>query len=94
MLAHITQAAVRAIATVAAVVLMIWFAVGCVRWAKRHSTGSRMLANAMLLVVSIGMPIVKRPRQGLEEARQDKGRKGAESGDPPDDSISRGEGAR
>jgi hypothetical protein len=83
MLTHTILAVVRAIATLAVAVLMIWFAVGCVRWAKRHSTASQFLAGAMLFVVSFGMPIVKRPQQGLEEAREDKGKKGAESGDPP-----------
>jgi hypothetical protein len=82
------QAVVRAIATFAMVMLMIWTAVACVRWAKRHSTGSQILAGAMLLVLGISMPIVKRPQQGLEEAREYKGKKGAESGDPPDESAS------
>ncbi len=64
MLAHTIQAVVLAIATVAVVVLMIWIAVGCVRWAKRDSTGSQVLAGAMLFVVSFGIPIVQRPEQG------------------------------
>ncbi len=63
---------------------MIWAAVGSVRWAKRHSIGAEFLAGAMLLVLGFSMPIVKRPQQGLEEAREDKGKKGGQSGDPPD----------
>jgi hypothetical protein len=86
MLAHTIQAVVRAIATLAMVVLVIWTAVVSVRWTKRHSTGAQLLAGAMLLVLSTTIPIPKRPQQGLEEAREDKGKKGAESGDPPDDS--------
>lgn len=38
----------------------------------------------MLLVLGFSMPVVKRPQPGVEEAREDKGKKGAESGDPPD----------
>jgi hypothetical protein len=75
-------------ATLAMVVLVIWAAVASVRWAKRHSTGAQLLAGGMLLVLGITVPIPKRPQQGVEEAREDKGKKGAESGDPPDDSAS------
>ena len=63
---------------------MVWAAVGSVRWAKRHSTGAQLVAGAMLLVLGFSMPVVKRPQQGLEEAREDKGKKGAQSGDPPE----------
>ena len=75
--------AVRAITTLVMIVLVILAAIGSVRWAKRHSTGAQLLAGAMLLVLGISMPIVKRPQQGVEEAREDKGKKGAESGNPP-----------
>jgi hypothetical protein len=82
-MAHILQALVHALATVAMVVFAIWLAVASVRWAKRHSTGAQIIAGAMLLVLASTMPIIKRPQQGVEEARLDKGKKGAESGDPP-----------
>ena len=78
------QAVVHAIATVLVIALVISAAVGSVRWVKRHSTGAQLLASAMLLILGISMPIIKRPQQGVEEAREDKGKKGAESGDPPD----------
>jgi hypothetical protein len=78
------QAVVHAIVTLGVVVLMIGAAVASVRWAKRHSTGAQLLAGAMLLVLGFSMPVVKRPQQGVEEAREDQGKKGAESGDPPD----------
>ena len=71
-------------AMVLVVALIILAAVGSVRWGKRHSTGAQLLAGAMLLILGITMPIIKRPQQGVEEAREDKGKKGAESGDPPD----------
>ena len=70
------------------VVLLIWIAVGGARCAKRHSTGSQLVAGSMLLVLGISMAIVKHPQQGLEQSREDKGKKGAESGDPPQDSPS------
>jgi hypothetical protein len=66
------------------VMVMIWAAVGSVRWAKRHSSGAQLLAGAMLLVRGFTVPIPKRPQQGVEEAREDKGKKGGQSGDPPD----------
>jgi hypothetical protein len=56
---------------------------GAVRWAKLHSTGAQILAGAMILVLGIGVPVINPPQQGIEEAREDKGSKGAESGDPP-----------
>jgi hypothetical protein len=78
------RAAVRAIVIVLVVVATIWAAVGSVRWAKRQSTGAQLLASAMLLVLGIGAPVVNPPQQGIEEAREDKDQKGAQSGDPPD----------
>jgi uncharacterized membrane protein YoaK (UPF0700 family) len=84
MSAHLIQAVVRATATVVMVVVMIWAAAVCVRWAKRHSTGAQFLAGAMLLILGITTPIPKRPQEAVEEAREDKGKKGGQSGDPPD----------
>ena len=75
----------RSIAIVFACILVVSAAVGAVRWAKRHSTGAQILASAMLLVLGIGIPVINPPQQGIEEAREDKGKKGAESGDPPTD---------
>jgi hypothetical protein len=37
----------------------------------------------MMLALGTGLPIVNPPQQGIEEAREDKGTKGSESGDPP-----------
>jgi hypothetical protein len=83
-MAHTIQAAIQGLTTFAIVVIVIWIAAASVRWAKRHSTGAQLVAGAMLLVLGFTVPIVKRPQQGVEEARLDKGKKGAESGDPPD----------
>jgi hypothetical protein len=77
------RVSIRALAIVLAVVLTLFVAIGSVRWAKRHSTGAQLLASAMILVLGIGVPIVNPPQQGIEEAREDKGKKGSESGDPP-----------
>jgi hypothetical protein len=41
------------------------------------------MANAMMLVLGMGGPVVNPPQQGIEEARENKGTKSAESGDPP-----------
>ena len=76
---------VRATAIVLACILVLSAAVGAVRWAKRNSTGAQVVASAMLLVLGIGVPVINPPQQGVEEAREDKGTKGAESGDPPAD---------
>ena len=78
------RAAVRAIVIVLVAVAAVCSAVGSVRWAKRQSTGAQLLASAMLLVLGIGAPVVNPPQQGIEEAREDKDQKGAQSGDPPD----------
>jgi|HubBroStandDraft_1064217.scaffolds.fasta_scaffold757449_2 hypothetical protein len=75
---------IRAVAVVLAITLAFLGAVGSVRWAKRSSTGAQFLASAMILVLGIGGPIVNPPQQGIEEAREDKDKKGSEdSGDPP-----------
>jgi ABC-type amino acid transport system permease subunit len=77
------RALIRAVVIVLVVAVMLWAAVGSVRWAKRQSTGTQLLASAMILVLGIGVPIVNPPQQGIEEAREDKAKKGSESGDPP-----------
>ena len=77
------RALLRAIAIVLAVIISVLAAVGAVRWAQRHPTGAQFLASAMIMVMGAGMPIVNPPQQGIEEAREDKGKKGSESGDPP-----------
>ena len=75
---------VRAAALVLALVVSIFLSVGSVRWAKRHHIGAQVLASAMLLVLGIAAPIPNPPQQKIEEAREDKDRKGGESGDPPE----------
>jgi hypothetical protein len=77
------RASLRAIAILLAIIITVLGAVGGIRSAKRHSTGAQLLASAMIMVLGVGVPIVNPPQQGIEEAREDKGKKGAESGDPP-----------
>jgi hypothetical protein len=72
-----------AIAVVPAVMVAFRVGLGSIRWAKRHSTGAQLLASAMILVLGLTVPIINPPQQGIEEAREDKGKKGSESGDPP-----------
>jgi ABC-type amino acid transport system permease subunit len=74
---------VRASLRAIAIILTVLAAVGSIRWAKRHSTGAQLLASAMIMVLGVGVPIVNPPQQGIEEAREDKDKKGSESGDPP-----------
>jgi ABC-type amino acid transport system permease subunit len=77
------RASLRAIAIVLAILITMLGAVGSVRWAKRHPTGAQFLASAMIMVLGVGVPIVDPPQQGIEEAREHKGKKGGQSGDPP-----------
>jgi hypothetical protein len=77
--------ALRSVVIVLACILVLSAGVGAVRWAKRYSTGAQILAGALILVLGIGAPVINPPQQGIEEAREDKGKKGAESGDPPAD---------
>jgi hypothetical protein len=74
---------VRATAIVLAVAIVLTAAAGAVRWAKRGTPGSSFVASAMMLVLGMYAPAIKPPQQGIEEAREDKGKKGSESGDPP-----------
>jgi hypothetical protein len=77
------HAPIRAVVIFLLVSATLLAAMGSIRWARSHSTGARILANAMILVLGMGAPIVNPPQQGIEEAREDKGKKGSESGDPP-----------
>jgi hypothetical protein len=74
---------IRPIATILAVAVILLAGVGSARWAKRHTTGAQLVASALILVLGMVGPAVKSPQQGIEEAREDKGKKGSESGDPP-----------
>jgi hypothetical protein len=74
---------IRPITTILAVTVILLAGVGSVRWAKRHTTGAQLVASALMLVLGMVGPAVKPPQQGIEEAREDKGKKGSESGDPP-----------
>lgn len=58
MTGDLMQAPIRAVVIVMAVMVALWVAVGSVRWAKRHSTSSQLLAGAMILVLGVGVPIV------------------------------------
>jgi hypothetical protein len=68
---------------VLAAAFLLMSAVGAVRWAKRGTPGASFVASAMMLVLGMYAPAIKPPQQGIEEAREDKGKKGSESGDPP-----------
>jgi hypothetical protein len=56
--------------------------VALVRWAKKGGRGPAMLGSALVLLLGAGL-VPEQPKQRMEEAREQKGKKGAESGDPP-----------
>ena len=75
--------AIVALGTTLILAALLVAAVYAVRWAKRGSPATQLMASAMMLVLGMIGPAVKPPEQGIEEAREDKGKKGSESGDPP-----------
>lgn len=77
------RAAIRAVVICAIVIITLFCAVGSVRGVKRHPVAAQFFASAMLLVFGFFTPIPEPPQQGVEEAREDKDKKGSESGDPP-----------
>jgi hypothetical protein len=64
------------------VVLLVIGAVAAIRWAKRAGGKAAGLGGALLLMLSMGV-VPPKELQTIEEARESKGKKGAESGDPP-----------
>jgi hypothetical protein len=73
----------RATAIVLSAIVFVFLATASIRGVKRHPVGAQLLASAMLLAFGIFAPIPNPPQQGIEEAREDKDKKGSESGDPP-----------
>ena len=60
--------------------------VGLMRWAKKGGRGVSMAGSAMVLMLGMGLVVPEQlPQQRIEELQEDKGKKGAESGDPPTD---------
>jgi hypothetical protein len=59
--------------------LLVW---GMYR-AWRNKAGAEFVASGLILLLGIFVPVVKPPQQTLEETREEKGRKGGQSGDPP-----------
>jgi hypothetical protein len=52
--------------------------------ASRNGSGSEFVASGLILLLGIFVPVVKPPQQTLEETREEKGRVGGASGDPPE----------
>ena len=62
--------------------LVLFGAIWLIRWAKKGGRSAAMLGG--LLFITLGGALVPQPpHQRIEEAREDKGKKGDESGDPP-----------
>jgi xanthine/uracil permease len=75
--------ALHAVAWFFAAVLCVWSMIALVRWAKTNRIVAPVVGSALVLLLGAGL--VPRPPQTVieEEAREEKGRKGAESGAPP-----------
>ena len=71
------------IPAIAAAALSLVAMIALVRWARRGGRGPAMLGSALVLLLGIGLVPEQLPQQRIEEAREEKGKKGAESGDPP-----------
>jgi hypothetical protein len=61
------------------VLLVVW---GMYR-AWRNKAGAEFVASGLILLLGIFVPVIKPPQQTMEETREEKGRKGGQSGDPP-----------
>jgi hypothetical protein len=73
----------RALEWCTAAIMTIWVMVALIRWAKRGGRGTALLGSAMVLLLGIGLVPEQIPQQRIEEAREEKGKKGPESGAPP-----------
>jgi hypothetical protein len=51
--------------------------------AWRNAKGAQFVASGLILLLGLFAPVVKPPQQTIEEAREEKGRTGDQSGDPP-----------
>jgi len=63
--------------------LLLIAMIACVRWARRSTRGASIVGSALVLLLGAGL-VPDPTRQRIEEAREAKGKKGGESGDPPD----------
>jgi hypothetical protein len=76
------KAAFPALLVVGGAVLLVIGMVAAIRWAKRTSGKAAGLGGALLLMLSMGV-VPPKELQTIEEAKESKGKKGAESGNPP-----------
>ncbi len=77
------KAIVFAVGWTLAALLLIAALYSLVRWARRDRRGATIVGSALVLLFGGGL-VPDSSRQRTEEAREDKGKKGAESGDPPE----------
>jgi hypothetical protein len=66
----------------AGIVLSLCGATWLIRWARKGGRGASLLGGALLLTLGGGL-VPQQPQQRIEEAREQRAKKGAESGDPP-----------
>lgn len=76
------KAAAPALAIVGGVLSLGIGMVAAVRWAKRTGARAAGLGGALMLMLSMGV-VPPKELQTIEEAKESKGKKGAESGEPP-----------
>jgi hypothetical protein len=76
------DAALPALLMVGGAVLLLIGMAAAIRWAKRAGGKAAGLGGALMLMLSMGV-VPPKELQTIEEAREPKGKKGAESGDPP-----------
>jgi hypothetical protein len=74
--------AVRAVLIAIATVAVVWGMVASIRWAKRGSSSAAAAGTVLLALGSIlaGKPP---PDHDIEQLREDKGKKGNETDEPP-----------
>jgi hypothetical protein len=65
-----------------AAVLSILVMVALMRWARRGGRGTALVGSALVLLLGIGLVPEQIPEQRIEEAREEKGKKGSPSGPP------------
>jgi hypothetical protein len=76
------KAALPALIAVGTAVLLIVGMVAAIRWAKRAGAKAAGLGGALMLMFTMGV-VPPKEQQTIEEAKESKDKKGAESGEPP-----------
>jgi hypothetical protein len=76
------KAALPVLIAVGAALLLVVGMIAAIRWAKRTGAKAAGLGGALMLMFTMGV-VPPKEQQTIEEAKESKDKKGAESGDPP-----------